>query len=193
MYGSLPCSGAPLGGGRRVSRIGVDQMKTLKARLAIMGLAMTTATFVVADEPSKKLGAKLLHCQLIASRDSDPIDGAFPGDLELRNDSKEPIVIKYKYDPTDHLNLEVHDSNGKLLPNEIPNYGGMYETLTPPAKPLTLTIKPGETHRRSLVLLGQICRTSTSPAPGKYTVEAVYKWGGKEYRSNKVTLQVRPQ
>ena len=168
-------------------------MKIRKARIAIMALALTTATVAAADEPSKKSGGKPLNCQITAKRDSDPIDGAFPGELALRNDSKEPIVIDYTYDPTDHLNLEVHDAVGKLLANAIPNYGGMYETLTIPEKPRTLTIKPGETHRQSLVLLGQIDRTPTIPAPGKYTVQAVYKWGGKEYRSDKLTLQVTAQ
>ena len=133
-----------------------------------------------------------MHCHLALERMSDVAEGVFPGVLELRNFSKEPITIEYWDDPTDHLVLDIWDPAGKLLPKTAPYYGCLYAKIRPEgAKPEILTINPGETYRHTLAIFATTDRQTHPLVPGKYTIAAVYKWRGVELRSNKVTVEVR--
>ena len=75
-------------------------MRIQGKRLGLIGLLLAAAISAAADGPSQKSGRSPLQCHLTAERKSDVADGVFPGELELRNDSKEPITIEYVDDPT---------------------------------------------------------------------------------------------
>src|SRR5205823_845702 len=55
--------------------------------------------------------------------------------------------------------------------------------------PQVLTIPPGETCRSEVVLFAQVDEKKHPITPGKYTVEAIYKWNAPGHRSNKVTIE----
>jgi len=152
-------------------------------RLGLIGLLLA-AISAAADGPSKKSGSSKLHCQLVANQKSGGLETSYSGELELRNDSKEPITIEYVDDPTDHLALDI-------LPKVAPFYGGIYAQLRPEGAKQTFTIKPGETYRQHLALFGMNDDEAHPRVPGKYTVEAVYHWGKVELRSDKVTIEVK--
>ncbi len=166
-------------------------MKIQGKRLGLIGLVLAAAISAAADGPPKKSGRSPLHCHLTAERKSGGLETVYSGDLELRNDSKEPITIEYVDSPTDHLALDVRDPAGKLLPKTIPFYGGIYAQIRPEGAKQTFTIKPGETYRHNLVLFAMTDKKAHPRVPGKYTVEAVYHWGKVELRSDKVTIEVK--
>jgi len=166
-------------------------MKIQGKRLGMIGVVLAAAISAAADGPSKKSGSSPLHCQLVADQKSGGLETAYSGDLELRNDSKEPITIEYVDSPTDHLALDIRDPAGKLLPKAIPFYGGLYAQIRPVGAKQTFTIKPGETYRQNLALFAMNDDEAHPRVPGKYTVEAVYHWGKVELRSDKVTIEVK--
>jgi hypothetical protein len=158
----------------------------------MVSLALVAATSFAANEPPKKSEGSPLHCHLIAVKESDAVDGSFPGVLEVRNDTKEPIAIRYLDSVTEHLALDILDPAGKPVPNAIRRYGSLYATvrMLNEIHYKTLVLKPGEKYRANLVLFGQVDRESHPLIPGKHTIKAVFEWGGKEFQSNRVTVEV---
>jgi hypothetical protein len=98
-------------------------MNAPRVSLRIVGLILVTTIPVAADQSSKNSGMSLLHCHLTLERISEVAESVFPGVLELRNDSMDPISAEYWDDPTDHLVLDIWDPTGKLLRKTCPYYG----------------------------------------------------------------------
>jgi hypothetical protein len=162
-------------------------------RLVMVSLALMVAISFAVHGLSKRLGGSPLHCHLIAEQKLDMVDGVFPGVFELRNDAKEPIAIEYLESMTEHLSLDISDPAGKPVPKEIPNYGDLYWTPRMPGDRHNKTriLRPGEKYRVNILLFGQVTGALYPRVPGKYTIQAVFKWGGKEFKSDQVTVEVQ--
>ena len=152
--------------------------------LVVPPAALAADTRPQAPEPSK------MHCRLDIARKSELDPKKFVGDFSLKNTSSEPIKIEYRVHPLVHLDLDVKDQRGTLLPKALIRYGGIFSPFD--FRPEILTIKPGETYRAGIVLFVQVDKEEHPITPGKYIVEAVFQWDDQEVRSNKVAIEVLP-
>jgi uncharacterized protein (TIGR02246 family) len=144
-------------------------------------------------EPTKTTGLLKVECHLNVAERSGSSAGDFAGEFTLKNSSTEPVQIEYHCHPTTLLDLEVKDESGKILPRCIEAYGFIYSPVH--ADPDVLTIKPGDSYRTRVRLFIQVDERKHPIVPGKYTVEATYKWQPAvgmvaSLKSNKVTIEV---
>jgi hypothetical protein len=156
-------------------------------------LAKAQRTLVAIDEPTKTPGRPKMECHLDVAERSGSAPRDFGGEFKLKNTSAEPVRIEYHTDPTVGLDLDVKDEKGKILPKCLEAYGYIYSPVH--AGPDILTIKPGETYRTHVRLFIQVDTEKHPVTPGKYTVEATFKWwppSGRaaSVKSNKVTIEV---
>jgi hypothetical protein len=167
-------------------------------------LAKAQRTLAAIDEPTKTPGQPKMECHLDVAERSGPAPGDLGGEFTLKNTSAEPVRIEYHTDPTVGLDLDVKDEKGKTLPKCLEAYGYIYSPVH--AGPDVLTIKPGETYRTHVRLFNQVDKEKHPVTPGKYTVEATFKWWtpsgtaasvwwtpsgtAASVKSNKVTIEV---
>jgi hypothetical protein len=151
---------------------------------------------VATDVPTKTPATPKVECHLDVAEKSGPASSWMTGEFMLKNTSAEPLKIEYYIDPKMNLDLDVKDEKGKVLPKCIKAYGMIYsDVILRGQPPYVLTIKPGETYSAHVVLLVQVDREKHPITPGKYTVEAVYKWKtpvgtAGSVKSEKVTIEV---
>jgi hypothetical protein len=137
-------------------------------------LAKAQRTLVAIDELTKTAGPPKFECHLDVAERSGSAPSDFGGEFTLKNTSAEPVRIEYHTDPTVGLDLDVKDEKGKNLPKCLKAYGYIYSPVH--AGPDVLTIKPGETYRTHVRLFNQVDTEKHPVTPGKYTVEATFKW-----------------
>jgi hypothetical protein len=165
-------------------------MKTEIALWAI-GLLLTAPMALLAvDQHPRTPEVLRMACRLEVVKKTGPDPKEFVGVLVLTNTSTEPLEIKYQTNPLEYLDLDVKDEKGLTLPKSIASYGFIYSPISSEKMWFTLTVSPGETYRAEVVLFAQVDEKKHPVTPGKYTVEAVYKWNAPGYRSNKVTVEV---
>lgn len=161
-----------------------------KVGLWTVGLLLAAPTaLIAADERPQTRGVTRVDCFLEVEQKvgSNPKD--FTGRLVLKNNSDDLIEITYRPHPLIYLDLDVRDEAGKSLPKALASYGFIYSPASPDSS--VLKIAPGKTYEANVSLFMQVDQKQRPITPGKYTIEAVYKWGGKEFRSQKVAVEVR--
>ena len=163
-------------------------MKTQLGMWAVGILLTTPMASLAVDEPPRTPEALRMDCRLEVAEKSGSDPEEFVGALLLKNTSTEPLRIEYQTNPLDYLDLDVKDEKGAVLPKSIACYGFLYSPTG--GGPEVLTIAPGETYRRQVALFAQVDKKKHPITPGKYTVEAIYKWTAATRRSNKVTIEV---
>ncbi len=156
-------------------------------------LVVTSFALVAVDVPTKSPGLEKMECHLHVAERSNSDPGEFTGEFTLKNTSSEPIKIEYLCHPLTYLDLDVKDENGKILPKSLKAYGDIFSSVK--FHPQMLTLNSGETYRKRVVLFEQVDKKKHPIRPGKYTVEAIYKWkppGGTTLtvKSHKVTIEV---
>jgi len=120
--------------------------------------------------------------------------------VELRNISEATVSIKYRNEPiADHLDLDVRDEKGNVLPKHSNCYACIFspnlivefdgdEIVSAVWNEEFKALKPGERIKRNIRVFNLVAKERRPITPGVYTVEAVFKHQGREFRSNKVTV-----
>ena len=130
-----------------------------------------------------------IECRLKVDKERGPEPLDYVADFTLTNTSKTAMKIKYMCHPMfRYLNLDVWDDKGRLLPNVVPNYGRFYSPVSD--EYLVNVIEPGESRTARVILLMQVDQEKAFLRPGNYSIQAVYTWEGRQYRSNKVSVKV---
>ncbi len=159
------------------------------ALMIVLALSGALISSVMGREQFKSSGGPKVECWLILDNKprEDLLD--FNAVFELKNISEARLSIKYgSHKLFDYLELEVRDDNGKLLPNTVKRYDHIF---SPGSRHTQINyIKPGAVCEEGVSLFVQVDKRKHPIVPGFYTIQAVYRWDHREYRSNKVTVQV---
>lgn len=107
------------------------------------------------------------------------------GRVFLQNCSRVNLTIIYDTHPLSHLDLIVHDIEGKLLPTR--HYGTYLFTLFDTFRQLELA--PGEIYSHNVSLLRNVEPEITSP--GTFDVHAEYAYADRIFRSNVVRVVLK--
>ncbi len=151
----------------------------------ITSLAASTA-FATGGPPKP---TPTVQCRLIIEPKPGWGYNAFNSRFELQNTSVAPIKLEAKVYPVlSHVDLEVRDDKGMLLPKNADRYGAY--TYSFDDEPRSEVIQPGRSSRESIDLFEQLEDVNGSVKPGLYTVEAVFRWNGQEVRSNRSRIFV---
>jgi hypothetical protein len=102
--------------------------------------------------------------------------------LELTNISTQPLVLLYTYWPHQHVSLQIRNDKGELVSDK--SFGNLMSVVR---KPSALWLKPGESYRADLPLLG--AKEVQLPA-GTYHIEGVFNYRGIAVRSEPSTFEI---
>jgi len=105
------------------------------------------------------------------------------GQIELENNSSDPIDIVYERHVLQFLNFNNTALDGHELPTTY--YGDIVGSV---GHNPTLRLMPGETFVHNVALLGNLAEVDRRP--GRYTVVAVYEYNNALYISEPYTVEV---
>jgi uncharacterized protein (TIGR02996 family) len=95
------------------------------------------------------------------------------GEVELVNLVTEEVSIHFNLHPLQFLDLLVRDSSGIIRSESF--YGNRF---SPIGEMMTLRLKPGESYRHAVHLLGNV--PEPIPTTGRYTIRASYQYGWED-------------
>lgn len=132
-----------------------------------------------AEGTLNKLVCRLRAKEIMGKR--GPLKGW--GELELENQSEDPIDIRYQMSPLQYLDFVVVGPNGKKISGR--RFGDQF---SPMCEELTLRLAPGEKFLHDVPLLGTV--SDEDRLPGVYKVQAIYEYGGIRAESQAITVKV---
>jgi hypothetical protein len=111
--------------------------------------------------------------------------GAIPnmGEVELENRSDAPLEIEYTMTPLQFLEIEVVGPSGGIV-----SEGHFSDRFSPTWEPAVLRLMPGEKFASNVSLLATVPTEKRSP--GKYIVQASYRFPGGKVMAAPLTLEL---
>lgn len=128
----------------------------------------------------------MLTCRLQQRSERDERDPT-SGLVQLRNQSRQRLIIEHETHPFEHLDLLVHDLAGNRLPARhygtcvFTRFGSRYE----------LILEPEEVYQFNVSLLHNVEPRIT--APGIFDVQAEYEYADRIIRSNIVRVVLKKE
>lgn len=101
--------------------------------------------------------------------------------IELKNISDKPICVLYTYWPHVHLILRVYDPHGSLVYEQKQS-----DLISVVHSPSVLRLEPGKTYSVGLSILDY----EKKLAPGVYEVEGIFRYGGLEFHSQRMKVNL---
>ena len=157
-----------------------------KILFAASVVAFTLAALETSSMAQPPKGAKM-ECKLILSKDTAKIAENVPAEVELKNITKEDLVIEYSAHPFEYLDLRVVDPDGKKISNRA--YGGAFSPFPTKQK---LKLGAGECYRFT-VRIDANSNQSDWTKPGVYKITAVYGYKKETITSKEMTLTLTPK
>jgi hypothetical protein len=113
-----------------------------------------------------------MECKLIVKKTKLTV-GEYPrAEVEIKNTSKQNLVITFNTHVLEFLDLEIANSAGKKI--SVGKYGGRFSPYSPePHKQMIL--RPGEAHRAPVGVFGNM-KKSDRTTPGVYRIIAIYEY-----------------
>ena len=127
-----------------------------------------------------------MECKLIVENKNLAIGEVPSGRVEIKNISKQEIVITYNTSPWEFLDLEVADPTGKVISDG--KYGDRFSPSTIIAERI-VTLRPGDVFTRAVDVFGSSKETDRM-TPGIYRVVAVFGYNEVLAKSDPVMLNL---
>ena len=148
--------------------------KLMYKRLCLSVLAVAFC-ILFQDNPLRSQAPKdaKMECKLIVKKAKLAVGEDPSGEVEIKNISKQVLVITYNTDPWEFLNLEVTDPAGKMISSG--KYGHRFSPSTFDKGQKQLVLRPGETYREAVQAFGN-SKEGDLTTPGVYNVVAVFEY-----------------
>ena len=128
-----------------------------------------------------------MECKLILEKGIGVIGELIPAKVEIKNTSKQNIVIDYNISPWLHLDLVVIDPKGKKISSCF--YGDNYKGFPAEGR---ITLRHGETHSAIVAIQGNSDANDWT-TPGSYKITAIFEYKGNRAVSKQVELKLTPK
>ena len=138
-------------------------------------------------KPDAKVPEPRMECTLTLEKNKAKAgEFSVPATVEIKNVSKENLVIDYMTLPFYHLDLLILDPTGKKI-SDSP-----YRKNFSLADQLQITLRPGESYRGTVDIFGNSDKASWQ-APGTYKISAIYEYLKERAVSKQVELTLTPK
>lgn len=155
-----------------------------KAIVVAIVFGLSFQNLSVLSQPPK--GAKM-ECKLIVANKNVAVGETPPAEVEIKNVSKEDLIITYNTNPLEFLDLEVFDPAGKRISEG--KYGGRFSPSSPTPQRQVI-LKPGEAFRKPVGVFGN-SKENDRTTPGVYRVVAVFEYAKMRAVAEAVMLNVQ--
>jgi hypothetical protein len=105
------------------------------------------------------------------------------GEVEIANQSSEPVEIEHQMSPLQYLELVVTDPGGRVV-----SEGHFSDRFSPSLEPSVLRLLPGEKYTATVPLFATLPRERRTA--GMYLVRAVYEYAGSRAVSDPLPVEL---
>jgi hypothetical protein len=147
-------------------------------------VAMNEATTVAGTQTEESRERPSLICRLrpkVVIGRRGPIPNM--GEVELENASSSPLEIEYSMTPLQFFDLEVTGPDGRVV-----SEGHFSDRFSPSLEPSVLRLLPGEKFTAHVALLATM--PPEKRQPGKYTVQASYRFQGVRIMAEPLMVEI---
>ncbi len=129
-----------------------------------------------------------MECKLILSKNTlkanEGILAVVDAEVEIKNISKQNLIIEYRGGPFEYLVLLIIDPDGKKISD-----GTLAGHYSPFATKQKLKLGPGETYRHTVPITGNSDERDWKK-PGVYKITAIYEYKKEKATSKEMNLMI---